>query len=63
MIATLLFTITIKWWIFPLILILIPFVYSYFREPAGWWDIPFDTMIIGAGCWSAAAGIILGHFL
>lgn len=53
-------TITLSWWMIPLLLIAVPFVYGAIRQPCGDYDFAIDTALIGAVCWFMAVGIVIG---
>lgn len=56
-------TLILHWWYFPIILVILPFLYSLIRKSEGQYDFLIDTMVILIGCWASAIGILIGHFV
>jgi len=56
-------TITLAWWLVPLVLFLLPFGYLALRErETGWLPNLLDPIIFIV-CWAAALAFLGGHFL
>jgi hypothetical protein len=58
-------TITITWWMLPVVLFFSPFVWLWFYEEEGG-DYSFDftpIILVFGGCWLLALGVLIGHFV
>jgi hypothetical protein len=57
-------TITLHWWIWPLILFVIPIIYAVYRDKHGYGDYDFglDAFLLMVVCWIAAIAFIAGRF-
>ena len=56
-------TITLYWWVFPIVLFIFPVIYGMFRKSGGSYDFHLDTMLILVGCWALGIGLMVGHYL
>ena len=56
-------TITIHWWMVVIFLVIIPFIYGYFRKSQGQYDMGLDFLAIFISCWSIAIGLTIGKLL
>ena len=56
-------TISFFWWYIPLVLFIIPVIYSFFRKPEGQYDFMIDVMILFAACWVSVVVSIITHFV
>jgi hypothetical protein len=56
-------TITVHWWWFVLFLFVFPFIYGWFFDRGGYYEVDAIAVIIIFTCWGLALGILIGHFL
>lgn len=59
-------TITLHWWMLPIALFLLPFVYRMIKPYEGgggyFGSMDLEGMFFGIVSWAIAIGIIIGHF-
>jgi magnesium-transporting ATPase (P-type) len=53
---------TLKWWYVVILLLVIPFIYGYFRKE-GDYDLMLDAIVVFVASWCIAIGIILAKLL
>ena len=51
------------WWMLPIALLLIPFIYALVRERHGDYDFGLDVGCAFIVCWAGAIFFLIGHFL
>jgi hypothetical protein len=56
-------TLTIRWWMVAILLVLIPVIYATFRKPQSGYDLQMDTMLVAVLCWALAIGLTIGKVL
>ena len=57
-------TLTLHWWMLPVALFLLPFIWEAIRrDEGGYFDMHLDTLTLLFVGWAAAVGIIIGHFV
>ena len=56
-------TITLHWWVVPVLLFVASFFYFSIRKSGGQWDFMVDAIIVLVGCWAATLAFLVGHFL
>ena len=56
-------TITIKWWMISILLIVAPILYGTLKPHEGDYDMEIDVLVLTAACWAAAIGLTIGKLL
>ena len=56
-------TITIKWWMVSILLVIAPVVFALARKQQGDYDLGLDVFVAFAACWAMALGLTIGKLM